>query len=36
MAAMTMTTERRAGDDVLTRVDAWWRAANYLSVPRWR
>jgi xylulose-5-phosphate/fructose-6-phosphate phosphoketolase len=22
----------RAGDDDLTRIDAWWRAANYLSV----
>ncbi|HVW33796.1 MAG TPA: phosphoketolase family protein [Acidimicrobiia bacterium] len=29
---MTMTTERRAGDEVLARIDAWWRAANYLSV----
>ena len=29
---MTLTAKPRAGDEVLARVDAWWRAANYLSV----
>jgi xylulose-5-phosphate/fructose-6-phosphate phosphoketolase len=29
---MTVTTERTISDEVLARVDAWWRAANYLSV----
>src|SRR3546814_19309657 len=25
-------TEPRLGDEELARIDAWWRAANYLSV----
>src|SRR3954470_5465385 len=29
---MTMTAAQRASDELLARVDAWWRAANYLSV----
>jgi len=29
--AMT-TTERRLSDEEMARIDAWWRAANYLSV----
>src|SRR6478752_6799625 len=30
--AVTTPTTAPLGDDELARIDAWWRAANYLSV----
>jgi xylulose-5-phosphate/fructose-6-phosphate phosphoketolase len=32
MTAQTLQTDARPGVDTLHRIDAWWRAANYLSV----
>ncbi len=29
---MNRTTHRRLSDDLIVKMDAWWRAANYLSV----